>query len=1227
MSRETKRDFKAEQYSSPSSQRARIEAEIYDAARDDFRALYEVTEGRTRAEHAAYLGKIDSSARDAYERGAQVYGDVLVLPREASGDVRGADATRLGTYQHAVKLFSRFTEDKTELARSAEEFVELGRAIAGQTADSHTRYIVFREYYDRTVKNEQGKYRPPHEQRTRLTETLMEMRDLARAMRAEEWANDKRIEYVEINDWEREIGARERDAMSETHGRLTAHIEGQPELEIESEAEREIEVERETASRALTGEHDSVRLDTLPPLLTNNISETERERLFRETLPRLDRHLERGASVRSLIQVLNHQSQTDELKARDEEVSRRLHGESIGSERAPEAVTRVEQIHALVTLRTLATNARNIQTQKLGGAPQTTASEYTQRMEAARHMLLDSAVISINDEIKARGFSIAELSHAEKSATARLAHSLQRDKNSNFVFVSLAADNRTQLPINSFNEYKTLTATAEIIGLNVRLFRGRERDREITGYDEERNQLYNYQKAYIRYRMRDGDTRLRNENPLYRDFIERLDVARTFDELRQTTNLIRRENYERSRQSGADKATRETHLDSSEQAQRPLTESEMRQLFLAPMPNHYTDEMRRFRLDRSSGAEPRERRIEQLERGAIQPSPALQTLLDEFNRTAARGRPQYLHNVNLFIAELINPPSPERHRISRFDLHAEHARLAPTERDFLFRTITKTKEHLKNDLPLPERERVTRIADERTGTQPARQNTEPQVEQLRLPVESASFRHYTGAAAWREAELLVAANERLQETRQSLHHSQTIVQADSVHGVTNENLKTIIALLRNFKHQHVAFAAEHLRSSDVAENRQYGEIVTAFQEMKRTVNADGRTQYQIQVQAESAITREGWQQLLNELQPQLATSKASEREKLTSQQAKHLRRTALAEVWGALTIDADRQLPADIIKEIKEAPALVQAQTAKQAALTRAAELQHRVAIAESVRQEIASPARSDSADKQNRSATLQVYSNKVKAEYLAAFPQIDDAAKTLAHARTSFIAERETRLAQERAQTFTELRPQMEHRVGEYLKEVLREHRATAFEAGRGGSHHASLVGGLMKKTLDERGVTLASLNLSEKHLEQAAQSILNELPRELQNNRRRQAFSRGERTPSSARDSQEISPVHELTHDQTGHVQTQNNTKDIVSSHRQNLDVEETRVPGSSPYEIDDELIAQRVGSHLAHTQDVSSRARLPAANLNRRPSNHNQIHDHSQPQEHVRQYTLTR
>lgn len=1226
MNRETKKDFKAAQYSSPSSQRARIEAEIYDGARDDLRALYEVAEGRTRAEHAAYLGKIDSSARDAYERGAQVYGDVLILPREASGDVRGADVTKLGTYQHAVKQFSRFIEDKPELARSAEEFVELGRAIAGRTADSHTRYVVFREYYDRISKNEQGNYRPPHEQRTRLTETLTEMRELARLMRAEEWTSDKRIEYVEINEWEREIGAREHAAMSETHGIFTAHIEGQHELEIEDKTEHEIEVERDDAARVMTGEHDSVRLDTLPPLLPQNITEKDREQLFHETLARLDRHLERGASVRSLIQVLNRQSQTEEQQARDAEVSRQLHGEPSGSERAPEVVTRAEQLHALITLRTLATNARDIQAQKLSRAPQVATGEYARRTEAERHILFDNASLSINNEIRARGFSVAEQSHAEQSAVARLARSLQPDKNNNFVFVSLTANNRTQLPVTSFNEYKTLTATAEKIGLSVRAFRGRERDREITGHDEERDQLYNYQKAYVRYRMRDVDTRLRNESPLYRDFIERLDVARTFDELRQTTNLIRRENYERSRQPNTDKATRETHLDSSQQAQRPLTESEMRQLFLAPAPAHYTDEMRRFRLDRATGAESRESKVQQLARGAIEPSPTLQTILNEFNRTAARDRTQHLRNVNLFIAELINPPSPERHRISRLDLHAAHARLPPAERDFLFRTLTETKEHLKNDLPLPERERVTRIADERIGTRTPR-NIEPQLEQLRLPVDSASFRRYTGAAAWREAELIVAANEKLQDTRQTNKRSQTFEWTDTVHGVTDANLKTIVTLLRNFKPQHVAFAAEHLRSSDTAERRQLGEIVTAFQEMKHSVNDNGRTQYQIKVPAESAMTHAGWQQLLDELQPQLVTGKKREREQLTPQQSKHLRRTALAESWSVLTGEHDQRPQAGITEKTIENPALIQAHAAHQTALTRAAELQRRVAVAEVVRQEIDSPARGDSADKQTRSTALQIYSNRVKAEYLSAFQQIDDAAKTLTDTRAAFIAERETRLAQDRAQTFTELRPQMERRVGEYLKEVLHEHGATAFEAGRGGAHHASLVGGLIKKTLDERGVTLVSLNLSEKHLEQVAQSIVNELPRELQNNRQRQVFSREERTPSVTRDSQEISSVHDSGHNQTKHTQAQHEAKDFVPSLRQDRRIEEARVHEASPYEIDDELIAQRVNSHLARTQNVSSRVRSPAANLNHHPPNHNQIHDHNQPQEHVRQYTLTR
>ena len=119
----TKAKLRRETYSSPASRRAHADVEIVASERDDLRALYEPQDGRTRAEHAGFLHHTNQSARDLYERGAGIYGDTLVIPREASGSAQGADTIRIGTHEHAVKNFSRFVSDPRELGEKAAEFI------------------------------------------------------------------------------------------------------------------------------------------------------------------------------------------------------------------------------------------------------------------------------------------------------------------------------------------------------------------------------------------------------------------------------------------------------------------------------------------------------------------------------------------------------------------------------------------------------------------------------------------------------------------------------------------------------------------------------------------------------------------------------------------------------------------------------------------------------------------------------------------------------------------------------------------------------------------------------------------------------------------------------------------------------------------------------------------------------------------------------------------------
>ncbi|MCA1628511.1 MAG: hypothetical protein LC742_11185, partial [Acidobacteria bacterium] len=467
--------------------------------------------------------------------------------------------------------------------------------------------------------------------------------------------------------------------------------------------------------------------------------------------------------------------------------------------------------------------------------------------------------------------------------------------------------------------------------------------------------------------MRDAETRLLNQNTLYREFNHRLNSARDIGELRHVANDIRRENYDREHRPETYAHERETKDKYAGGAKRPLTESEMRGLFLASPPQHYTDEMRRYRYDKSMSRAERERTIEQLERGAINPSSALRTLLTEFARTDARDRKQHLRNVNLFIAELINPPREWATRVSRVDVYRIHEQLSTTERNYLFRIINGEKDSLKNALDTRDRDRLGQILDGDV------RKPHEQLKPLRLPTESASFRRYTGAVAWREAELLteVAARANSPESRERNNQTEQAISET----VSERNLETVVTLLRDFKSDQAMYAAEHLRASGDLEGQRTGDILIAFKDMKRTMNERGQQQYQITIPEDSTIPREDWRQLFDRIQPQLTEQRAALRDEIPKALAQEIRRTAIADGWRAF----------DLI-ESNEAQALLNEPTFEKAAVNvrqqvdAATTLQQRLAVAHAAQTDAQiSPDKSP-----DKLAELRAYNHQIKENFLS---------------------------------------------------------------------------------------------------------------------------------------------------------------------------------------------------------------------------------------------------
>lgn len=213
---------------------------------------------RTPVEQANWLNEHGQTMRDLYEHGAEIKGDVLVIPAEEHelGDERGAPF--ITTLSYALEKI-----DDIERAR---EFHELALAISGETADARTQIAVFKTYYDRIRRGErEDRFHKADEtdKAEVLARTLEEMRLIAAEM--------ARLETRESVDTVQTAEDREEEVPQ---GRLN------------------------TAARRISLRDESLRLPA-------GLSYEQKERLVSRTIPEVDRRLERGVSREAIFKAID----------------------------------------------------------------------------------------------------------------------------------------------------------------------------------------------------------------------------------------------------------------------------------------------------------------------------------------------------------------------------------------------------------------------------------------------------------------------------------------------------------------------------------------------------------------------------------------------------------------------------------------------------------------------------------------------------------------------------------------------------------------------------------------------------------------------------------------------------------------------------------------------------------------------------------------------------------
>lgn len=993
----------------PEARAARLELEIGNAETDDLRALLVTPEDRTRAEHADHLNQTNLSARDLYERGADMYGDVLVIPSDPHEREQARDEVKIGSLAYAVKTFERFTDDESAARQAAIEFVELAQTIAGRTADSDMRLAVFKSYYDHVRRDhteetyrqrdnsevrlsERGEFLPAAEQRERLDAVLEEMRELAQEMCQLEWKPD-RGEMIEIGAWEQSLHARQRDGEDELSGYRTQVGE---QIEPEEDS-REI-----NPGRALV-EHESVRLDKEPPLLPRELESSRMQ--VAALLSEVDRRLAQGARPNEIQNYFTTQELQQEKREQKERIRTLFERRGVPIEQEAR-VTREAELAALYMLRAMTTSAEGS-----GRAARATAEidrrieelqPYTIEQLTALNLVREKAARSLEAEEERlaafarteRGLSTLErievayrehvrstpewqeqyahLRTAEGTAevTKRrslLAEELEvplitehkqklaaevnrfqaryreitgrddltsaeactlvaprldalrglRDRTAGEIeslrertgaplperseeaplrgglYLSLPMNDRVRLPVASFAEYQILSRLAENlnraehardrVSVPLSVSDGMWRAGGL-GESNERARLFQFARDYASFRAQDAQTQLRASSALARDYLQRLEKARTPEEMLRAVTEIKRENRDRREHPEKFRASEEYLNARGELAHRPLRDDELRQVFLASSPDHHTAEMRSVRLEAAAhtagrAKQERARQLADLEQGRVRLSPELHVLLTELERVRSP------RDLKLFYAQMLNDSRDlpvGLPRISREDLYAAHEKLSRVERDFVFGRMEGRRAEL------------TRTSEERTT---ARAYVELSREDQTKSIwhDNESYKAYTAAVTARTDVLLTRwQDESLRSQMASGDKNQRLITNDLERTVTYAGVYGTAELAR---------ALAPFQKSPRLRDRQLHELVTALATRETHARDERGTEVMVRARQGSELTPAQWQKALEYIAPRLDARAAEERTRILEPVRDSLRAQAIREAWEQLRPD------------------------------------------------------------------------------------------------------------------------------------------------------------------------------------------------------------------------------------------------------------------------------------------------------------------------------------
>ena len=321
-----------------------------------------------------------------------------------------------------------------------------------------------------------------------------------------------------------------------------------------------------------------------------------------------------------------------------------------------------------------------------------------------------------------------------------------------------------------------------------RIIKAEPSERAVAGHE--------FASEYIRYQLKQPETRVRRESAIYREYADKLESAKTSQDVVSGAYKIRQENH---RSAGIWKGAT---FEERRKLQRPLSKNEMTLLFLEQPPKSYTGEMSYLKYNFAHYSEAKAKMTAALENGNLQPSGEAEKLVESLEGRLNRRDLETKRKATKHFFESLKTENEKLVIKNEFDHRTAYQNLPPHEKDWIYRQAQKQKENLEYKIAYDRQKNLVRDVGNQTEAVAANDFTA----KLRQEFAAGTLWHQAANLSsqkeTKNIEPVATADEKMLQTVGFLIHNQSEANnlrvADWLEKQKPEELKTAGEILKTF---------------------------------------------------------------------------------------------------------------------------------------------------------------------------------------------------------------------------------------------------------------------------------------------------------------------------------------------------------------------------------------------------------------------------------------------